>query len=74
LYKGQIPEAERSFLKALELEPDFEYPLLNLMKMFGQQGNTEKETQYRSWYEAWKQLYRPDSGEKLYSASEATKK
>lgn len=62
-YKGNIPEAERSFLKALELEPDFEYPLLNLMKMFRMQGDIEKEAEYRGRYEDWKRLYKSVNGE-----------
>ncbi len=62
-YKGKILEAEGSFLKALELKPDFEYPLLNLVKMYSQRGNIKKETQYRKLYEAWKQRYRSKDGE-----------
>lgn len=60
-HKGKIPEAERSFLKALELNQGFEYPLLNLVNMFRQQGDIQKETMYRNWYEDWKQRYKPNS-------------
>lgn len=62
--KGKIPEAERSFLKALEFRPDFEYPLLNLVKMFSQQKNIEKETKYREMYNTWKQRDGLENGKK----------
>jgi tetratricopeptide (TPR) repeat protein len=68
--KGKIPEAERSFLKALEFGPDFEYPLLNLVNMYKLHGNIEKENEYRTRYEAWKQRYKPVNGEKRTTPSE----
>jgi hypothetical protein len=62
--KAKIPEAERSFLKALESRPDFEYPLLNLVKMFSQQKDIEKETKYREMHNTWKQRHGPENGKK----------
>nr|HID58937.1 hypothetical protein [Desulfobacterales bacterium] len=59
-YKGRIPEAEREFLAALRLKPDFEYPLLNLVKMFRLEGNKEKEELYRSWLNNWRQRDRQE--------------
>lgn len=59
-HKGKIPEAERSFVRALELNQGFEYPLLNLVNMFRQQGDIQKEAMYRNWYEDWKQRYKPN--------------
>ena len=55
--KGDIQEAEKAFQEALDLDSGFEFPLLNLIQMFDQTGDKEKENTYRKKYETLKERF-----------------
>lgn len=59
--KGDILEAEASFLKALELQPNFKYAYLNLIRMFQLNGNSAKTDFYRQKYNKWKMKSQSES-------------
>ncbi|MDM8554367.1 glycosyltransferase family 39 protein [Desulfococcaceae bacterium HSG7] len=56
--KGNISEAEGCFLKALELQGNYEYALLNLIRMYELRGDSEKEAAYRQQYKTWQEKYK----------------
>ncbi|MDM8542401.1 glycosyltransferase family 39 protein [Desulfococcaceae bacterium HSG9] len=56
--KGNISEAEGCFLKALELQGNYEYALLNLIRMYELHGDSEKEAAYRQQYKTWQEKYK----------------
>ncbi|RLB83639.1 MAG: hypothetical protein DRH17_01845 [Deltaproteobacteria bacterium] len=56
-YKNKIPEAERAFRMAMQLQRNFEYPLLNLIHMYEKQGKKEKVDLYRKLHEDWKKQW-----------------